>query len=170
MTFWLSKGPLHAHAAATAAASATLLPLLVPLLLLHAVLPCRTHVKARWKGRHGTAADWAEGGRGKHGSVLYAVTSSLPRVRVCVALLCSLLLSVFISRAAQRLHVDVVCLSEWDVILPCPALPCRLLRASYPCNLQLRFLSLVSTLSLSLIIWSSNRTPDGLRGPARSPF
>lgn len=54
------------HAAATAAASATLLLLLllVPLPLLHAVLPCRTHVKARWEGRHGTAADWT-GGRGK---------------------------------------------------------------------------------------------------------
>lgn len=37
-----------------------------------------------------------------------------------------LLLPFFISRAAQRLHVDVVCLSEWDVIypaLPCPAVP-----------------------------------------------
>lgn len=152
MTFWLSKGPLHAHAAATAAASATLLLLLVPLLLLHAVLPCRTHVKARWEGRHGTAADWAEGGRGKAwvGPVRRDEFFSRVWVSVCgLVRLCSLLLSVFISRAAQRLHVDVVCLSEWDVILPCPALPCRLLRASYPCNLQLRFLSLFSTLSLS---------------------
>lgn len=55
-------------------------------------------------------------------------------------LACSaLLLPVFISRAAQRLHVDVVCLSEWDVIYPALALPGSSLRASDPCNMQLCF-------------------------------
>lgn len=124
-----------------------------------AVLFCRT-CQDPWEGRHGTAADWAEQGGGKHGSVLYAVTRSLARVRVwpCSALL----MPVFISRAAQRLHVDVVCLSEWDVIYP--ALPCPAVAASKP-PLQpaaLLSLSLYSPSPSPIIIWSSNRTPDGL--------
>lgn len=94
---------------------------------------------------------------------------------------------VFISSAAQRLHVDVVCLSEWDVIypaLPCPAVPASkqplqpaaLLLSPSPISLLYghrigrRTVSWPSPVALLIIFRESMLVLLSLRGPVFCPF
>lgn len=160
MTF-LSKGPLPpppppltANVSATAPAPACAL---LPHMSRPVVGAARNHSGL------GRAGGW------KHGSVLYAVTRSLPRVSV--ALLCSIDVRLYIesgSETARRCRLLKRVGRHFT--LPCPALP--LLQASNPCDLQLYLLSLsLSILSFSLHYYMVIESDAGRsRGPARSPF
>lgn len=136
------------------------------LLLLLLLCSAAAHVKAR--GRGGTAPQRI-GQKPGHGSMGWSSCPAVTRPSgfVCVRAallsdLCSIAARLYIesgSETARRCRL----LKRVGRHLPCPCPALPLLRAGHPCKPAALLLThTLSVYSPSLLIWSSNRTPDGL--------